>query len=327
MIRSVRSFSLAWVAACGLVFAQDNAAAAEDVPLSLLKRAELATRSFSFSGTVIYQQGDRTETSRLTRHVSETAELERLEFVEGAPREVVRSGEIVRFYLPAARLVKIERRAITRSFPLILPRDIDRLRENYVIGLGRIQRIAGVECREIVLTPKDGFRYGYRVAVDLASGMVMKASTFDATGIALERFWFADLRIGGVSADQVRVGYPTAGWRIEDSSGLPLEAGAMSWDISGNLPGFTKRSEQRRRLNDIQEVEQFVYSDGLAAVSVFVEAGQRRKDATRAGPISIGATNVVIRQVGDRTVTVVGDAPALSVRRMADAVRKPGARN
>ncbi len=323
---SVRPFSLTCVAVFVLVSAMGNAVAAEEAALSILKRAELATRSLSYSGTIIYQRGDRTETSRLTRHVSETADLERLEFVEGAPREVIRSDDIVRLYLPTARLVKIERRAISRSFPLILPRDVERLTENYHAALGRSQRIAGTECREIVLTPKDGFRYGHRIAVDLASGMVVKVSTFDAAGTVLERFWFADLRIGGVSADQVRIGYATTGWRVEDSTGLPLEAGSTKWGMSAILPGFTKRAEQRRRINDTQDIEQFVYSDGMAAVSVFVEVGQRRKEAARAAPITIGVTNVVIRQLGDRTVTVVGDAPALSVQRMADAVRNPGAR-
>jgi sigma-E factor negative regulatory protein RseB len=83
--------------------------------------------------------------------------------------------------------------------------------------------------------------------------------------------------------------------------------------------------ELKRRMGESRPVGQVVYSDGLAAVSVFIEPLEGRKDAVRTGLASMGATNIYTREVANHMVTVVGEAPALSVQRIADAVeyRRP----
>jgi sigma-E factor negative regulatory protein RseB len=63
-----------------------------------------------------------------------------------------------------------------------------------------------------------------------------------------------------------------------------------------------------------------VYSDGLAGISVFIEPIAGRSDAARHGIARMGAVNVYRREVADHLVTVVGEAPAASVRRVGDAV-------
>jgi sigma-E factor negative regulatory protein RseB len=63
-----------------------------------------------------------------------------------------------------------------------------------------------------------------------------------------------------------------------------------------------------------------VYSDGLAAVSVFIEPLAARHDPVRTGLASMGAINIYTREVANHMVTVVGEAPALSVQRIADSV-------
>ena len=68
-----------------------------------------------------------------------------------------------------------------------------------------------------------------------------------------------------------------------------------------------------------------VYSDGIAAVSVFIEPLQGRTEPVRPGLAVIGAINIYTREVANHVVTVVGEAPAGSVRRIADTVeyRRP----
>ena len=63
-----------------------------------------------------------------------------------------------------------------------------------------------------------------------------------------------------------------------------------------------------------------VYSDGLAAVSVFIEQLPRDAKSQRMGLSNVGAINIYTREVANHVVTVVGEAPALSVRRIADTV-------
>jgi sigma-E factor negative regulatory protein RseB len=69
-----------------------------------------------------------------------------------------------------------------------------------------------------------------------------------------------------------------------------------------------------------------VYSDGLAAVSVFIEPLEGRRDPpVQRGLASMGAIHIYTREVANHIITVVGEAPAVSVQRIADAVefRRP----
>ena len=68
-----------------------------------------------------------------------------------------------------------------------------------------------------------------------------------------------------------------------------------------------------------------VLSDGLAAISVFIAPHPVKPGSVQPGLSHQGATNVYVRQLGDHLVTVVGEAPAESVKAIANAVeyRKP----
>ena len=78
--------------------------------------------------------------------------------------------------------------------------------------------------------------------------------------------------------------------------------------------------ELKRRLSDSRPAAQVVYSDGLAAVSVFIESLEGRPEPVRTGLASMGAIHIYTREVANHVVTVVGEAPAASVQRIANAV-------
>jgi sigma-E factor negative regulatory protein RseB len=78
--------------------------------------------------------------------------------------------------------------------------------------------------------------------------------------------------------------------------------------------------EITRMLRDAHPVGQVVYSDGLAAVSVFIEPLAGRAEAPQMGLATMGAVNVYTREVANHLVTVVGEAPAASVQRIGNTV-------
>ncbi|MGQ0654020.1 MAG: MucB/RseB C-terminal domain-containing protein, partial [Betaproteobacteria bacterium] len=174
-----------------------------------------------------------------------------------------------------------------------------------------------------VLTPRDELRYGYKLYADVQSGMLLKAVTFDSGGESVEQFMFTQLSIGNVTRDMVRPRHAVRGWRVEDANASP--ARLAGWGLSAELPGFQKIVELKRRMGESKPVGQVVYSDGLAAVSVFIEPLEGRRDPVRTGLASMGAIHIYTREVANHRVTVVGEAPALSVQRIANAVeyRRP----
>lgn len=300
---------------------------AQAVPdgMALLQRIYQATEKLSYSGTFVYQQGDRTETSRITRVTGPGGEIERVEVLDGMPREIVRTRDTVRCYLPESQTVKVERRVDQRAFPGMLPAQISELARNYTITRGEPLRIAGFDCEAVVLTPKDDLRYGYKLWADVNSGMLLKARTFNRKGETVEQFTFVQFSTGNVPRDRVRTRHAVQNWRIEDAAVAPANLSRAGWSMNTELPGFRKVTEVTRRLGEARTVGQMVYSDGMAAVSVFIEPVAGRSEAVRPGLSSMGAFHIYTREIANHIVTVVGEAPAASVQRIANQVefRRP----
>ncbi|MFY9317256.1 MAG: MucB/RseB C-terminal domain-containing protein [Burkholderiales bacterium] len=316
------------LAFCGAWQAQAQSPVPAQAPadaMSLLRRIYEATENLSYSGTFVYHQGERTETSRIDRIAGPGGNVERLEILDGMPREIVRTRDTVRCYLPESQTVKVERRIDARAFPGMLPEHISELARNYSISRGERLRIAGYDCDAVVLTPKDDLRYGYKLWADVNSGMLLKARTFNRKGEVVEQFTFAQLTIGKVPRERVRTKHAAQNWRVEDAAVAPANLARAGWSIGAELPGFRKVTEVTRRLGEARPVGQMVYSDGMVAVSVFIEPLTGRSEAVRPGLSSLGAFHIYTREVANHVVTVVGEAPAASVQRLANQVeyRRP----
>jgi len=196
--------------------------------LALLRKVYQATEKLSYTGTFVYQQGDRSETSRVTRLADASGQTEKLEVLDGVPREIVRTRDEVKCYLPDSQTVKVDRGAEQRTFPAMLPEQITDLAQNYTITRGESARIAGYDCESVVLTPRDELRYGYKLWFDPNSGMLLRARTFNERGEMVEQFTFTQLAIGNVSRDKVRAKHAARSWRVEDSSVTRADLGVAT---------------------------------------------------------------------------------------------------
>ncbi len=294
--------------------------------LQWLQRIYTATQKLSYIGTFVYQHGQQMETSRITRFFDASGAQEKLESLGGIPREIIRDKNQVTCYLPESMTMKIERQNGDRSFPAILPDQVRELTDNYTIRKGEVERVAGFDCQVITLQPKDRMRYGHKLWADLNTGMLIKAKTLDERNEGVESFFFTQLQIGNVDREKVKSRYAVKGreWRVEDSGAIDAKLVDAGWILRTPPPGFRKIGEVRRTLGSTAGVGHIVLSDGLAAVSVFIEPLANRQ-ATNAGLARQGAINVFTRRLGDHWITVVGETPAESVKYIANAVeyRRP----
>jgi sigma-E factor negative regulatory protein RseB len=287
--------------------------------LALLRRIQDATQKLSYTGTFVYQQGEQTETSRITRIADAKGGIEKLESLDGVPREVVRTRDTVRCYFPNRQLLKVDRRD-ARTFPSVLPDELTALARYYEITRGERARVAGLECESVALMPRDELRYGHLLCADTASGMLLKARVLDRKGETVEQFMFTQIAIGSVSRDKVKPRHAARSWRVVESDEEAVDLAASGWIVSSDLPGFRKVVEVRRRTRNSDAVSQVVYSDGLAAVSVFIESLAGRSEPLRPGLSNLGAIHIVTREVANHAVTVIGETPAASVHRIAERV-------
>jgi sigma-E factor negative regulatory protein RseB len=302
-----------------------SAAIAQTEPSALqwLQRIYAATEKLSYSGTFVYQQGQQVETSRITHVVESSVPRERLETLDGVPREIIRTGDEVVCYLPGSLTVKIDKQPGRRPFPAILSEQLKDVSENYTIRKGEIERVGGYSCQVLALEPKDRMRYGHRLWADLNTGMLLKAKTFDEKNQMVEQFAFTQLKIGGhIGRDQLKARYfrESRDWRVEDSGATRANLAEAGWTIRSKPAGFRTVAELIRTMGGIGGVGHIVLSDGLAAISVFIEPAASKQPAPQPGLVRQGPVNVYMRPVGSYWVTVVGEAPAESVKYIADAV-------
>jgi len=305
-----------------------HVALADADALSWLQRIHDASEKLSYRGTFVYRSGDQAETSRIIHIVGRGGVRERLETLDGQRREIVRSGNEVKCYLPDSMTVKVDKQTDQMLFPKRLPENLQDIGERYEISKGAIERIAGYDCQIIVLEPKDKMRYGHRLWADTGTGMLLKSQTLDESNEVVEQFAFTQIAIGGkIDHGELRSRLlaKSRNWHIEHSGAVATSLAVSGWTIKPELPGFRKVTEMKRTQGGSSEVGHVVYSDGFAAVSVFIEPMAKKISLPPPGLSRQGAINIYSRQLDNHLVTVVGEAPPESVKKLAESVeyRRP----
>ncbi len=303
------------------------ARAQQNDALSWLSRLSGAARQLSYTGTFVYQSGAQSETSRITHVYDSGNELERLEVLDGSPREVVRSNDEVKCYLPDSRLLIIEQRSRQRGFPALLPFGLAGLGDYYVVRLGARERVAGQDSQSLILEPRDDLRYGHRFWAQTDSGLLLKATMFDEHGHTIESFAFTQLQIGGpidphVLKSRFDASVPGSDWRVDRIQPQESRAEESAWQFRTQLPGFRRIAGMRRPARPGAPAStHVVFSDGLAAISVFIEPlSGLAGSPPDVGYSSIGAVNVYKRVVGDHLLVLMGEVPAISLKRLGDGI-------
>lgn len=310
------------IAALMLALAVGTPAALAQNTLSWLARAAEAAKTLNYVGTIVYQHGSRIETSRLIHRSESGVESEKLLSLDGPPREVIRSQDEVRCYYPDAKLLRIEPRTFRNAFPTLSEHQQKALAHHYTVRQGDVERVAGLDAQVWVFDPKDRYRYRQKFWVDLGSGLLLKLRIYDGHNETVEQFAFTDLTVGGTIDRQMVqpkwTGTPRD-WKVQQLALGGVQSKDTGWEVTRLPPGFVKTGEGFRSLHGKREpVAHLVFSDGLVAVSVFVEPASSAPRAS--GHANIGGINVFVRQLDDHVVTALGEAPGAAVRRIANSV-------
>ena len=168
-------FALANIAAPGLAQNADT----QDVQHSL-RKAQTAARKLNYSGTFVYQQANQIRTSRITHGVDQQGEIEKLEILDGKPREYLRRNDEVTCYLPESKTAQIEKGVTQEVFPALLSVHSSALPDLYYIKKAEMSRVAGLECQILSFEPKDTLRYGYRLCLERSTGLMPRAQTMNS---------------------------------------------------------------------------------------------------------------------------------------------------
>lgn len=302
-----------------LAQAQAGQGPAAEQGVALMAAMQQAARTLDYAGVFTYQQGSVMVASQVAHLVDGKGERQRVELLDGQPhREFLRLNDEVRSLLPELRMVLIEKRR-TEHFPVFFHGPASELATHYGIGLAAEPgRVAGRACRVVQLRPRDTLRWGYELCVDEASSLLLKAQTLDAEGRVLEQVAFSEVRIGGrIDPALLEPAHDTSAWR-EVHHGEPVDLAAAGWRVQAPA-GFAPLSQMKRTLKQGKHVRQMLLSDGIAAISVFIE-NRKPAPAQLPGATEHGATSVYCRELGDYWLTVLGEAPMETIRQVAESI-------
>jgi len=290
---------------------------AADAAHEWLMKINQAARALEYEGIFVYQHDAQLETMQIFHKVENNSSRERLVSLNGAPREIVRDANEVRCYWPDKNSVMVEyRKAEGKAFPSILPERLQDLDEYYTLKLGNTERITGRVAQLVIIKPTDQYRYGYRLWADVDSGLLLKADLLDNQDAVLEQFMFTQVNIGAkIPASALAPGMSGKSmvWYRENGDTRNV-SDKPGWSASQLPKGFRLSAHMTRRLPmRKQPVEHLVYTDGLAAVSVFIEKQEKGVKPFMQGPSRMGAVHAMSAQSGDYQITTVGEVPAATV--------------
>ena len=328
LMRFVRSFGVAMV----LIWCWPLTAWAleGDTPLNTwLLRVHEASKHRAYTGTFVVSAGGNLASARIWHVCDGTQQVERVEPLSGVPRATYRRNDQVVTLYPSSKIAVLETRESLGLFPALLKSTDASIGEFYNFKVLGSERLAGYEADAVALTPKDPWRYGYRVWSEKRSGLVLQLQTLDANGRVIEQSAFSELQLDAPvkMAHLVQQMENTAGYRVSRPAMRSVTPESLGWTLKVPVPGFRPAGCFSRALgagsgDALPGVMQWIFTDGLATLSLFVEAFDGRRHQREGATETGGATHVVTRTLGDWWATVVGEVPAATLGAFAGALER-----
>ena len=294
--------------------------------LQWLARMSDSLRHTSYRGVFTYQQGNAVQAMRISHAVqteavgSDAASVELTADAVGATERMQHPLDCIHAGRPLVRLGD--------SYLSDAASGSCSIAASYDLRTVGPHSVAGRPAVVINVLPRDRFRYGYQLAIDRETGLLLKTQTVAEDGRVLERFQFADLSIGAVSepGTQVQVIRETAGvgrvQRLAEAPSGSSEATSprndnASWAVGWLPGGFAPTST----------ISGFgynkTYTDGIAKFSVFLER-MSGSSAPGSGIARQGGTTAYTRGLtlsGQPVlITVLGEIPPGTAHQVAESI-------
>ena len=297
-----------------------STASANDLWL-MIQKAAFAARELNYKGTFLYQNGNQSNSVQITHMNNSGREFTRNVILNtDKPREVFSEGSDIVIFHPQKNKIVIEKRRGQNLFPAILPVNLDSLKASYKLRLVGSDNIAGRNAQVVELVPNDAYRYNYKVWLDTEYGLLLKMALLNDKNQTLEQVIFQELNM--LNTHDLNWFQP----KIDVSKSYVMEDVALlnrvstNWIVAELPPGYVKVDHiERASKGKRSPVNQMIFSDGLASVSLFIEPlskGVRPKT----GHMIVGSTNICAHVIDGYQITVVGEVPAATVQQIAKAV-------
>ena len=285
----IRSSPLLFISIALLIFPFAPAGAEED-PLDILNRMQQTVRHLSYEGDFVYQYGDVLNAMHINHDWQEGNEREYLRTLTGPSREVVRDNFTMAQFDQEKPASVSERRR--RNAPTLVTFDPERLSAVYDFRVLGQDRVAGRQTTVVLVQPRDEMRYGHRLYIDSETALPLRRVVLDRQGKPISQLMFTSISIRGMNGKEQ---LPAD----EIAQGGPIQYQGK-WSFDGLPEGFVMEVYDRREQDGKIESEQFVFSDGIARLSLYIED---RDVANAPGQSLVGPVGILGAEVDGHRVT------------------------
>ena len=299
-------------------------------PRQIYDRMLESQKHISFRGLLTYEQGGRLSSFELESRIGNDTRREKLSMLNGPGRS--------------------HQFSFSESCDTSISGDSKRLSQHYNFYYRGQQRIAGRAGHAIVLSPIDKYRLGHRFVVDIDSGLMLRWESSLPDRRVLERTQYINLQILEVadeasdrpdqdngqnfvvdansdSQSPADIDNSTDRDSINESGYKRIACDNLSiangWTSNWLPDGFMLVDSQKN--NDRATL---VYSDGLAAFSIFIDA-QSSADNNKflpPGTVQRGSTLAYINYLSNRDssylVTIVGEIPQSTAKQVLLSLKR-----
>lgn len=295
-----------------------------------LMRMHEASRRRTYVGTfVVSSAAGNLSSARIWHACDGVQQMERVESLTGAPRSTFRRNDQVVTFLPDSKVVHTEKRESLGLFPSLLKSTETTIPDFYSAQVTGSERVAGFDADIVQLIPRDNLRFGYRIWSEKKTGLVVKLQTLDADSQVIEQAAFSELQMDApVKLDKLaQMMGNTDGYKVHKADPVKTTAEAQGWFLKSPVAGFKPMGCYKRPPagGSRDDTVQWIFSDGLASVSLFVQVYDRQRPAQEV-ILSMGATQTLTRRLadkgGDWWLTAVGEVPLQTLKAFAQGLER-----
>ncbi|MBT5387911.1 MAG: hypothetical protein HOJ99_00075 [Porticoccaceae bacterium] len=320
MLLNKRFINLKLAALLAAVFMHGSLSAQQmESAYDLIARMAKASKELSYKGLFTYEYRGQLRSVKVVHLVREGQTYERIVHMDGPEREIVRRGDHLSCMRPADMLL--------RGSPLRINDSYAHLEDYYDFYIRGNARIAGRKVALVEVLPKDKLRYGYIVAIDKETGLMLQSILLSQSGKPLERFQYVDISfVADIDSFELSSG-------MADSEDIDVNQSAClennqttqpersEWEPQWLPPGFVLSSYQPAGADG---QESWMYTDGLAVFSIFIDSNEQSRQFP---PLDakLGTTVAVLTKANYNdqhyAICVVGEIPRSTANQIASAIR------
>ena len=288
-----------------------------------LERLSQSLRQLNFTTSFVVVKNNQAEPYHWLHGIGENSqELEIFTRLNGPRRDLLRQGGIVSYIEPEQEAYSIISNDIQGPIPIIFRGDISELEDHYrFISVGR-SRIVGRVAQLVRIVAKDKNRFNYWLWLDQQTGLLLKMAILTHQGQLLEQIQVTHIEVTDQLSENL------AQFQLTDLPAVSKlnsqqQSKVLSWQVNWLPQGFTVVKSNQHSINsynkgDNKAVEFILFTDGLVAISVYVNPSQEK---FRAAEYANDGATMVFNQIEQGIeVGVVGDIPLATAKKIAQSI-------